>query len=68
MNELARAAGILFQAHLWRIFRTRRALVAIGLTGLPVVLAGIVRLALRFHDEIDALWDELPAWVKEMQP
>ena len=26
-NELARAAWILFQAHLWRIFRTRRAFV-----------------------------------------
>lgn len=51
MNEFARASWILFQAHLWRIFRTRRALVAIGLTGLPVVLAGIVRVALRFHDE-----------------
>jgi ABC-type transport system involved in multi-copper enzyme maturation permease subunit len=51
LNELARAAGILFQAHLWRIFRTRRALVAFGLTALPVVLALIVRVALRFHDE-----------------
>lgn len=49
MNELARAAWILFQAHLWRIFRTRRALVAIGLTGLPVVLALVVRLVSRFE-------------------
>jgi ABC-type transport system involved in multi-copper enzyme maturation permease subunit len=49
MNELLRAAWILFQAHLWRIFRTRRALIALGLTGLPVVLALIVRTAIRFH-------------------
>ena len=48
-NELLRAAWILFQAHLWRIFRTRRALVAIGLTGLPVVLALVVRTVSRFE-------------------
>jgi ABC-type transport system involved in multi-copper enzyme maturation permease subunit len=49
MRELARAAWILFQAHLWRIFRTRRALIAAGLAGLPVALATVVRFVSRFE-------------------
>jgi ABC-type transport system involved in multi-copper enzyme maturation permease subunit len=47
MKELARASWILFQAHLWRIFRTRRALVAGGLTLLPVLLAAAVHFISR---------------------
>lgn len=49
MKELARAAWILFQAHLWRIFRTRRAWIAAGLASLPVALALLVRLVSHFE-------------------
>lgn len=49
MKELARAAWILFQAHLWRIFRTRRAWIAAGLAGMPVALALVVRLVSHFE-------------------
>jgi ABC-type transport system involved in multi-copper enzyme maturation permease subunit len=43
MKPFLRAAWILFQAHLWRIFRTRRAYVAIALAGMPVALALLIR-------------------------
>ncbi len=49
MKELARAAWILFQAHLWRIFRTRRGWIAAGLAGLPVALALLVRFVSHFE-------------------
>jgi ABC-type transport system involved in multi-copper enzyme maturation permease subunit len=44
MKPLLRASWILFQAHLWRIFRTRRGLIAVLLAGMPVVLAAAVRV------------------------
>lgn len=43
MNELLRAAWILFQTHLVRTFRTRRGLIAAGLAALPVALALVVQ-------------------------
>ena len=42
MNGIARASGILFQVHLLRTFRTRRALIAALLAAMPVGLAGVV--------------------------
>lgn len=51
MRELARAAWILFQAHLWRIFRTRRGWIAAGIAGLPVALAVVVRTVSNLKDE-----------------
>ena len=55
MKVLARAAWILFQAHLWRIFRTRRAYIAAGLAGLPVALALLVRFVSHFEGEAPPL-------------
>ena len=49
MKELLRAAWILFQAHLWRIFRTRRGLIAFLLAGIPVALATMVRFISHFE-------------------
>jgi len=49
MKDLTRAAWILFQAHLWRIFRTRRAWIAIALAGMPVALAAVVRVVSHFE-------------------
>jgi len=49
MKELLRAAWILFQAHLWRIFRTRRGLIAFLLAGLPVAMAAFVRTVSHFE-------------------
>lgn len=48
MKALLRASWILFQAHLWRVFRTRRALVAAGLAALPLILAVVVRQVSHF--------------------
>ena len=49
MKPLLRAAWILFQAHLWRIFRTRRAWIAIALAGMPVALATVVSFVSHFE-------------------
>jgi ABC-type transport system involved in multi-copper enzyme maturation permease subunit len=49
MRPLLRAAWILFQAHLWRIFRTRRGWIAVALAAMPVGLALVVRFVSSFE-------------------
>lgn len=49
MSAFLRASAILFQAHLWRTFRSRRGLIAAGLAALPVILALLVSEVSRFE-------------------
>lgn len=49
MKAFARATWILFRAHLWRIFRTRRGWIAAGLAALPVLMALAVSTISRYE-------------------
>jgi ABC-2 type transport system permease protein len=49
MKTFLRASAILFHAHLWRTFRSKRGLIAAGLAALPVLLAFLVTQIARFE-------------------
>lgn len=51
MRALARAVGILFLAHLLRVFRTRRGWIAVALAAMPVALVVFVSVVSRLKEE-----------------
>ena len=62
MKELARASWILFQAHLWRTFRTKRGLVA------GLLAAGPVEICRCFFDKRHTFTKQLGEGLRACKP